>query len=469
MSPRLTAYLLVALCAACAVGPDFQRPELPAEAGYAREAPLYGGKLTDEWWVMFESPDIDALVNDGLAASPNLAAAQAALAASQASLKAGQGVFYPEVDIGASALRQRASLFRLGVAAPATVFNLLTLSVVVNYAIDVFGGNRRAVEKLAAEVDYQGALRDGTYLTLTGNLVNTAIAQAAYAAQIKTTEDLIALERRQAALLEVQWRAGTAPYASVIAAKEQLSASEAAVPVLRQQLAASTNLLASLSGKTPHEWSVPPAAFETIKLPAQLPLSLPSELARQRPDILAAEASLHAASAQVGIATAALYPSVSLAASAGVEGPNAASLGAPDTRFWSVGPSVTVPVFSGFSGVYGRDAAKAQYEQAYAEYRQTVVNAFGQVGDALQALAHDAQIEAAQQAAYSLAERQRALAAANRAAGLTSELQEIGAQLQLEAARINLIQARALRLQDSAALCLALGRPWGADAQRAHE
>ena len=467
MSARRAAALMLLACAGCAAGPDFQRPELAPGAGYAREAPAYGGSPGEQWWTMFGAPEIDALVKQGVAASPNLAAARAALAASEQSLKAGEGVFYPAVDLGASAVRQRVSPFRLGASGPGAVFNLLTLGVAVNYAIDVFGGNRRAVEKLAAGVGYQRALRDGTYLTLTGNLVNAAIAQSAYAAQLKATEDMIALERRQAALVEVQWHAGTAAYSAVIAARQQLAASEAAVPVLRQGLAAATNLLASLSGRTPAEWSAPPVAFEQLRQPAALPLSLPSELVRQRPDILAAEASLHAASAQVGVATAALFPSVTLGAAAGVQGPTTSSLGRPASRTWSFGPSVEVPVFSGFSGVHARDAARAQYEQAYAEYRQTVVNAFGQVGDALEALRHDAEIEAAQREAFALATRQRALAAANREAGLASELQEIAARVQLEAARIGLTQARALRLQDSTALLVALGRPWPGEAREA--
>lgn len=461
------AALLLAACAGCAVGPDFHRPELAASAGYLREAPLQGSKLADEWWTLFGSPQIDALVRNGIAASPGLASAQAALSASEASLRAGSGVFYPQVDLGASALRQRASPFRLGAIGPGAVFNLLTLGVGVSYAIDVFGGNRRAVEKLAAQVDYQRALRDSTYLTLTGNLVNTAIAHAAYASQLDVTEDLIALQRRQVALVEVQWGAGTVAYGSVIAAKTQLAASEAEAPALRQRLAAAADLLASLSGKTPAEWSVQPVTFDAVRLPADLPLSLPSELVRQRPDILAAEASLHVASAQVGIATAALFPSVTLNAAAGVEGPNSPSLGTPDSRTWSFGPSATVPLFSGFSGVYARDAAKAQYEQALAEYRQTVVNAFSQVGDALQALQHDAQIEAAQREALDLAVRQRQLAAANRAAGLASELQELASRQQVDVARIGLVQARALRLQDGTALCIALGRPWRGEGREA--
>ncbi len=460
MKSNAVVAMLCAVCAGCAAGPDFQRPELAAGAGFVRDPPASNTKVTEEWWAVFGSPRIDTLVKDGLAASPGMTAAGAALAASEAGLKAGNGVFYPEVDIGASALRQRISPFRLGGSGVGSAFTLLTLGVGVNYAIDVFGGNRRTVERLAAGVDYQRALRDGTFLTLTGNLVNTAIAQSAYAAQLGATEELIAIQRRQVFLLEAQWRAGTSAYAAVVSARSQLAASEAAAPVLRQRLAAATDLLASLSGKTPAEWSTPAIAFRDLQLPAELPSSLPSELVRQRPDILAAEASLRMASAQIGVTTAALYPAVTLGATSGMQGPNSSVLGTSNSRYWSFGPAATIPVFSGFSGIYARDAAKAQYDQAYAEYRQTVVNAFGQVADALHALQHDAQIEAAQQEALDLAMRQRELAYANRIAGLSSESQESAARQQVEVAHINLIQARALRLQDSTALCLALGRPW---------
>ena len=463
MSARRAAILALAACMGCTgcmVGPDFQRPELPSAAGYARDAPVRGGQPIADWWTLFESKQIDELVRNGLAASPNLAAASAALRSSEASLQAGKGVFYPEIDAGASAIRQRLTPARLGLAGPGSIFNLLTLAVGISYAIDVFGGNRRTVEKLAAQVDYQRALHDSAYLTLTGNLVNTAIAQSAYAAQLRATEDLIGLQQRQVALAEAQWQAGTAAYSGVVTARSQLAASEAAAPVLRQRLAAAEDLLASLSGRTPAEWTAGAIAFGDIKLPADIPLSLPSELVRQRPDILAAEASLHAASAQVGIATAALFPSLTLGATGGVQGPTTSSLHDSANRIWSVGPTVNVPVFSGFSGVYGRDAAKAQYEQAFEEYKQTVVNAFAQVGDSLHALDNDAQSEAAQRAAFDLSVRQSELARANREGGLASELQEIAARQAVEFARISLLQARAQRLQDTTALYVALGRPW---------
>ena len=460
MMRRRIVLLLLAAFGGCAVGPDFHRPPLAPTAGYAREEVPYDREVLDAWWTLFASPQLDALVANGVAASPSLAAAKAAWVASEASIEAGRGVFFPQVDLGASALRQRASRFAVGTAGTGVAFNLLTVGVAVKYAVDVFGGNRREVEKLAADVDYQRALRDGAYLTLTGNLVNTAIANSAYVAQLHATDEVIALQRRQAALLEAQWQGGTVAFASVAAARFQLAQTEASESVLRKQLADAGNLLATLSGKTPAEWSAAPVAFEDIKVPDRLPVSLPSDLVRQRPDILAAEAGLHAASAQVGIATAALFPSVTIGADAGFDAPDARTLGKPASRTWSVGPTLDVPLFSGFSGIHARDAARAQYEQALDDYRQTVVNAFGEVGDALAAVRHDGDIEAAQRVAYDQASRQRGLAAANRAAGLSSELQEIAAGVQLEEARIGLVQARALRLQDSTALLLALGRPW---------
>ncbi|HXZ48937.1 MAG TPA: efflux transporter outer membrane subunit [Usitatibacter sp.] len=463
----VAAACLVAACSGCAVGPDFKRPELPPGADYAPSPVARAGPPPAEWWSTFGSTGIDALVRDALARSPDLAAAHAALKASEESLAAGAGVYYPQVDIGASALRERLSPFRLGVEGTVAAFNLITLGAAVSYAIDVFGGNRRAVEKLGAETDYERALGDATFLTLTGNVVNTAIAGSAYREELRATEALLALQRREARLYEAQWQAGVAPYASVLAARQQVASTRAALPALRQRIAAANDLLATLSGRTPAEWSAAMPAFDEIRLPEAIPLSLPSALVRQRPDILEAEAALHAASAQVGIATAALYPTVTLDATAGVQGPDRASLGTEGARYGSFGPSINIPVFSGFSGVHGEEAAKQQYEQAFAQYRQTVANAFGQVATALQALDNDAQAERAQGDAFAIASRGRELAAANAGAGLASELQENLSAQSLEIARINLLQARAQHLQDAAALYVALGRPWtGAEGER---
>ena len=462
---RAFAAILVATCAGCAVGPDFQHPQLAPEADYTREPFARGGTLPGEWWTEFGSPGIDALVRDGIVRSPDLAAARAALEASESSLKAGSGVFYPQVDLGASAIRQRLPPFRLGIEGAASTFNLLTLGAAVNYAIDVFGGNRRAVEKLGAQVDYQRASSDAAFLTLTGNLVNTAVAASAYRDELAAMQGLLALQEREAALVETQWRAGTAPYVAVVSSQEQVAFTRAALPALRQRLAAATNLLATLSGRTPVERSLESPPLDEIRLPKNIPLSLPSDLVRQRPDIRAAEATLHAASAQVGVATAALYPTVTLGGNAGAEGPDRASLGNDSARFWNAGPAVEIPVFSGFSGVEGREAAKHLYEQAYAQYRQTVVDAFGQVADTLEALRNDAALEGAQREAFELAKRQRQLSAANGSAGLASEQQENLSAQALESARINLLQARAQHLQDGAALYLALGRPWNAPAE----
>ena len=464
---RRAVLLLAAVLAGCAAGPDFKHPELPAGADYADAALPRGEPALAEWWTQFQSPDIDALVREALASSPNVAAAGAALRASEASLRSGSGVFWPRLDLAASATRNRISPFRLGAAGSAVMFNLVTLEAAVSYTIDVFGGNRRAVEKLSAGVDYERALEQATLLTLTGNVVNAAIASGAYRAEIESLERLLALQQREAALVEVQWNAGTAPYSAVVSAREQVAATQAALPALRQRLAAANDLLATLSGSTPAQWKAVPPDFERIALPAPIPLSLPSDLARQRPDIVAAEANLHAASAQVGIATAALFPTITLSANGGGMAPDLSSAGENSARFGSAGGTIDIPVFSGFSGIEEREAARELYEQAYAQYRQTVVNAFGQVADALHAIDNDAQLERAQREAHELAVRQHELAQANGAAGLASEQQVNLVAQAVEASRLNLIQARAQHLQDSAALYLALGRPWNAYAQAA--
>ncbi|MYM76278.1 efflux transporter outer membrane subunit, partial [Duganella sp. FT134W] len=241
----------------------------------------------------------------------SLQAAEASLRQSQASLRAGAGVFYPQLDLSLSAQRQRQSPLRAA-GAGAGVYNLVTLSVAVSYALDVFGGQRRAVEALAAQADAQHAALQGAYLTLSGNVVNSLIARAAYRAQIEATSRFIARQQDQLAIAEARATAGIAPYTDVLAVRSQLAASRALLPPLLHKQDQADHLLASLSGVSPGQWRAPVLELAALALPAQLPLSLPSELVRQRPDVLAAEARLHGASAAIGVATAALLPSLRL-------------------------------------------------------------------------------------------------------------------------------------------------------------
>lgn len=476
LARRVGALACAALLFGCAAGPDFKRPESPAATHYAAGADpataagngiaaqrfAAGADLPGDWWRLFESPELDALVAAGLAHSPTLEAARATLAQSEENLRAGRGVFFPELDIGASFARQQISPLRFGpgAAAAAPVFGLYTLSVGVGYALDVFGTQRRGVEGLAAEVDAGRAAARAAMLSLVGNIINTAIAEAAYREQGEALQRLLILQRQQLALLRTQAESGLVGDAAVVALEAQLAANEAVLPTLRQRRSAAADLLATLTGQLPADAALPPLTLASLRLPATLPLSVPSALVRHRPDILAAEAELHYASAQIGVASAALYPSITLGGNYGANNDSLRRLRDPAGRFWSFGPSVDLPLFQGGAGVARKQAAVEAYAAALARYRQTVLAAFAQVADTLQALTHDAELAQARQRAYDLAQEQLALTRASRDAGLVADADWLVAQQQLESARLSLVDATAQRHQDSAALFVALGGGW---------
>jgi NodT family efflux transporter outer membrane factor (OMF) lipoprotein len=460
------------LLSACAAGPDFERPQAPGLAQYAATADATAAaqgiaqrflpqeEVDAQWWRLFGSPALNEAVAQALAGNASLQAAQANLRASEANLRAGQGVFAPSVDLGFSAVRERASPLRLGINAVSGIFNLYTLSASVGYALDLSGGQRRSVEALGAQRDYSAQLRQATYLALTGNVVNTLIARAAYAAQIAATEELIARQREQLQIARAQADGGTAPYSSALAIAGQLAASRASLASLRQKADAAAHLFASLCGAAPAERSAPVLALDALVLPADLPLSLPSQLVRQRPDILQAEALLHVASANIGVATAALLPSVNLSGSFGWNNTTLGGLTDANAKFWSIGPAVGMPVFHGGTLIHRREAATEAFEKAQADYRQTVINAFAQVADVLSALEHDAQALAAQNDALDDAREALKLVQANYRAGLVGYVDVLIANAQLQQSQINRIAALAQRFQDTTALYLALGGGW---------
>ncbi len=459
---------------ACAVGPDFTRPEPPKAAGYDRggnptstlaadgnsqrfEA---GKKVATEWWRTFGSRKLDEVVDEAVAKNPSLQAAQASLRQSQYLLSAGYGVYFPQVDAGASATRQLFSPAEFGGTGPGTIFNLYTLQATVTYTLDLFGAERRQIEGLGARVDYQRYAAAAAYLSLTGNVVNTVIARAAYDAQIKATEEVVRTFKEQVRLAEIQAQAGTAPYANVLALQSQEAAAETALPPLRQKLSQTEHLLATLAGGTPSEWNPPAIALEDLTLPADLPLSLPSELVRQRPDILVAEADLHAASAEVGVSTAALYPSFTLTGAYGYNNMSVGNLIQNDSNFWNLGSNLTAPLFHGGSLRYQRKAAVEGFNQSLAGYRQTVLGGLAQVADALRSLEHDAEAVDAQARSLEFARQSLRLVEANYKAGVANYLQILVADGQYSQARIGYIQAKGQRLQDTAALFVAMGGGW---------
>jgi len=456
----------------CAVGPDFVRPEPPAVQRYtqgdqraaeaAGQAQRFspGARIAGDWWRVFNSLKLEAVIREAIVDNPSLQAAQARLRQSQDNLQAGYGVFYPQVNAGLGATRQLYSPLKVGQNASGSIFNLFTLSASVSYAIDVFGGARRGLESLEAQTDAERYAVVATYLSLSGNIVNTLVAHAGYAAQIEATERLIVLLKEQARLTQVQASTGIVPYSSVLGVRSQLAAAEATLPPLRQKLDQTEHLLATLVGKTPAEWTPPQLELADLALPAELPLSLPSELARQRPDILAAESALHSASANIGVATAALFPSFTVNGSYGRNNTAIPDLGASNSRFWSVGPGVLAPIFDGGTLRARKQAAVDAYAQSEAGYRQTVLAALAQVADTLRGLEHDAETLRAQSEQLAAAEEALRLLQLNYRAGTVNYLSVLNADTQYYQAKMGYLQTVAQRLQDSAALFVALGGGW---------
>lgn len=470
----VTVGILASVVAGCAVGPRFVHPAAPAVTHYTNgrdptqtasaqgtsQRLNVGERVAADWWHVFNSAQLDAIVKAALANSPGLLAARASLQQSENSLRSGYGIFYPNVDADAAATRERYSPVRAGSGAPPAIFNLFTLSASVSYALDVFGGQRRAVEALGAAVDVQRANEEGVYVTLLANIVNTVVAEAAYRAEIDATQELIGLQREQVRLAQVQVAAGTAAYSNVLSLESQLATYEATIPLLQQKLSQSDDLLAALSGRVPAEWAPPEVRLSDLTLPGDLPVSLPSDLVRQRPDILAAEAVAHAASANIGVTTAALLPSINLSGNYSANGVTRQALFDANGRAWSVGGDISAPLFSGGTLWFRRKAAINGYEEAMASYRATVLSAFAQVADTLRALDHDAAALRAQDEALQTSKEALRLVTINYQSGLSTYLDVLSADAQYHQALVNELQSTAVRYQDTVALYVALGGGW---------
>jgi NodT family efflux transporter outer membrane factor (OMF) lipoprotein len=471
---KCMAVLLAILVTGCAVGPDFVRPRPPAATRYTQgEEPAatvsaegqsqhfeHAAALAAEWWRLFESPALDAAVKQAVADNFNLQSAQARLRQSQDNLRAGYGVFFPQISGKLDYARMRFSPAQFGSTSGGSIFNLFTASASVSYILDVFGGERRTVESLAAQADYQEYTTLATYLTLVGNVVNTDIAEAAYRTEIEATEQIIAFEKEALRVTEAQFKAGTVPYSNVVSVQAQLAATEATLPPLKLNRNKSEHLLAALAGRTPSEWTPQQIDLTDFTLPLELPVSLPSELVRQRPDILAAEAQLHSASANIGVATAAMFPNVTLNGSYGQISTDVTKLFNSAGGIWSFGATLAQPLFEGGTLWFQRRAAIEAYNASLADYRQVVVGAFQQVADTLRAVEGDAETLKAQGASLNAADQALRLLQSNYKAGLVNYLQILSADTQYQQARLGYIEAQALRLQDTAALFVALGGGW---------
>lgn len=479
---RALALLAGLSVAGCAVGPDYHRPDappvdrytaqpLPAATAAAKAADgdaqrfLQGRDVPARWWTTFDNAELTRRVNIALAHSPSIASAQAALRQAQENADAARGGLFPSADLGAGATRQKLSAAQSGTAGAVGPYTVYNASVSVGYTLDLFGGVRRGIEAQLAQADYQQAQLDTTYLALTANVVTTSLQEASLREQLRATEQIVDMQRESLDIAQKQLKIGAKSLSDTLAVRSQLATTEATLPPLRAQLAATRNQLASYLGTTPAQLQLQPLTLDAITLPADIPVSLPSGLVEQRPDIRAASAQLHAASAQVGVATAAMLPQITLSGSAGSQALRAGDLFSAGTGAWSLGLGLTQPLFHGGELRHKKRAAEAGMDKAVADWQQTVLNAFQNVADALQALQYDAQGLAAQAIAESTASQQLGLTRQQFQLGATGYLNLLEAERSYQQALIGLIQARSARLADTAALYAALGGGWRSDTQ----
>ncbi len=480
-SIKLTTALSVSLiCYGCLVGPTYHTPEalrtttytstqfpdktasVPGPGGAEQHLAL-GQQIPAQWWTLFHSASLDQLVRQALSGNPTLTAAKATLRESQETLNAIVGsVLYPKVDASASIMQEKISGAEFGLPnekfPPFTLYNA---SVNVSYALDLFGGARRELEASESQVDFQRFQLEGAYLAITANVVTTAVKEASLRAQIEALNEIMAALQTQFDLVEIQFKLGGAARTDVLAQRTQLEQTRATLPPLEKELEQTRNLLAVFTGRLPSESVVlPEFTLDQLQLPAELPVSLPSSLVRQRPDIRASEALLHAASAQVGVATANQYPQINLTGSIGYLSTSSRTLFQPGSGVYSLGAGLLQPVFHGGQLSAERRAAVAAYDQALAQYQAVVLQAFQNVADVLRALNADARTLKAQATAAAAASDTLDLTQKQFQLGGVSYLSLLNAERQYQQTRIDLIQAQAARYADTAALFQALGGGW---------
>jgi NodT family efflux transporter outer membrane factor (OMF) lipoprotein len=470
----LSAAAALSLSACTTVGPNFKTPTAPAgaaAAGYAMKgdaASTAATQLSPEarvagpWWQAFGSPQLDAVVRQALRDSPSVAEATAVLARARANADAVAGAQLPQVDGNLGYQRERVNVQAFGFTGfPNPTINLFQVGATVSYDLDPFGGRKRATEKALADVDVEARQADVVYLTLSGNVALQALKIASLKAEIAAVEAVAADDERVLDIVRGAERAGGEAPSAIVTGEAQLAEDQALVPPLKRDLDAARHQMALLAGKSPAEWTAPEFELTSFTLPAAVPVSLPSELIRKRPDILAAEARLHSATAAVGVAVANQYPDIRLspaftqsAIHPGDLFKYAASSG------WNIGPEVYLPIFHGGTLKAERAAAEAEARAAYARYQQTVLRAFVQVSDVLAALGSDEQsLEALTRAADAAEHNARNAQTAYKLGGGTL-MDVIDAQRTLSRTRRALIQAQGQRLADFVQLFTATAADW---------
>jgi NodT family efflux transporter outer membrane factor (OMF) lipoprotein len=467
----------MSLAAGCEVGPDFQRPAAPEAKGFspqpsppattASDIPggeaqsfIQGQDIPGQWWTLFHSKPLDALIEQALKANPSLQAAQAALRQARENVYAGQGALFPSVTANASATREKISGASFGLPGLSSAVGITSIGLNLSYTLDVFGGVRRQVESLEAREEYERFQLEATYLTLTSNVALAAVEEASLRAQIAATEDIIGYETQELKVLQSQFELGGISKAAVLQQAATLAQERATLPALQKLLSQQRDLLTALAGKFPSEELEEKFDLSMMRLPPNLPLSLPSQLVEQRPDIRAAEAQLHEASADIGVATANQLPQFSITGSYGSTSLGFNNLISPGTGVWSIGGAVAQTIFDAGTLLHKKRAAVAAFDEASAQYRSAVLTAFQNVADALRALESDADALKAQVAAERAAADSLALSEQQYKAGAITYLLLLTAEQTYQQTRISLVQAQAARYADTATLFQALGGGW---------
>jgi NodT family efflux transporter outer membrane factor (OMF) lipoprotein len=475
-----TAVCVSALCllAGCAVGPDFKQPAapmtsritnqpLPAETvsagtkGGGQQAFVMQGAVPADWWTLFNSPALNGLVRDALAANSDLAAARAALRVANANAAAERAAFFPGLSAGFDATRQQTSQTLSPVlSSPVQTFNLYTPQLTISYVPDLFGGTRRTVESAQAQAHAQEFALRAAHLTLASNVALAAIQYASLSDQLAALQKITDGAEALRTMMQDQLARGAISKAALALQEVVVMQARAARAALGKQRAQQIDLLAALTGRLPADFQPPQLSLADLSLPRDVPVSLPADLVRQRPDVRIAEENLHAANAEVGVAIAAMLPNITLSATGGSAATAIGQLFGAGTGFWSIGANVAQTVFDGGALLARERAARAGLDQAKAQYQSAVTTAFQNTADALEAVHYDADALAANAAAGAAATEALARARHQQALGDTGMPAVLLAEQSEQQTQIALIQARASRYADTVGLFQALGGGW---------
>jgi NodT family efflux transporter outer membrane factor (OMF) lipoprotein len=488
------------VASSCAVGPRYRKPDAPADAGYAptplpetsSSAQTHGGEVQHyiagrdipfEWWELFQSPALNSLIEKAFKANPTIAAAQAALAQAKELVYAQQGFFFPSIGATYQAERHKIAGNLTNDQAPGVqgngdnlsaplqtpgippytaplYYNFQTAELTVGFVPDVFGANRRQVESLAAQADVQRFALEATYVTLASNVVAAAIQEASLRAQIQATRAIIAAAEKSLQILRDQFRLGFAMRMDVAAQETALAQAKATLPPLQLQFEQTRDLIRALAGMLPSEDVPETFELEALQLPPELPLSLPAKIIEQRPDVRAAEAQLHAANAEVGVAVAAMLPQFPITGSYGGNADQFSWMFRSGGPFWNLVGDITQPIFQGGTLLHRKRAAQQALKQAAAQYQSTVITAYQNVADALHASLSDADALAAQVEAENAAKVTYDLARRQMEAGYVNYLTLLGAETAYQQSLLSRVQAQATRYGDTVTLFQALGGGW---------